>query len=193
MAREFDCPSCGAALRTSAPPGKRTLCKACGARPRLPLSDAGGAPTAVCPECGAEKETRAEPGKRTRCKECGADFRIPLPGVEEVDEVAEERAAARPAPVVRRTCPACGERVSGQGEKCPECGATMGLLTPEAGRDAARHLVRAELGGGLLVTLLCGGATVHGLSEGWISIPFAIGTVIGLGMLLHGATATLGR
>ncbi|MEZ6185335.1 MAG: hypothetical protein R3F62_10045 [Planctomycetota bacterium] len=135
---DFTCPACKQRTQALASPGKRTKCKRCGQRVRVPLPDAPQA-LLTCPECGAETTSSAAPGKTAVCAPCGARFRVPLldPSLRE-DAVAAVR--ERTAPVVRRTCPACGAKVDGRFRRCSECEAVM-----DEAQYAARYAGAAAL------------------------------------------------
>lgn len=201
MATTFPCPKCTQSITTGAAPGQKTRCKKCDERVRVPLRDAEPAPQVPCPHCGELKETRAKPGKRVTCRGCGESFRVPLPDADALDDAAAAEAEQRGAPVVRRTCPACGEKVSGQVAHCEACGANMdkaqfearsyGETERESGRYPSRHLAttvtpKRQIATGFVMLLVFGALTLAGLQEGWLYFWPAGLTVVGAVSLLGG-------
>lgn len=130
--RTLECPKCGQSTKTSALPGKQATCKRCREKFRVPL---GGVKSKgaefECPECGEVTRSGAAPGQKTTCRSCKAKIRVPLRDAEESDHESEEPEEAASKPVVRRTCPECGERVPGKFDICTECGANIDALLKE--------------------------------------------------------------
>lgn len=128
----LECPHCRQTTKTSALPGKQATCKRCREKFRVPL---GGAKSKgaefECPECGELTRSGAAPGQKTTCRSCKAKIRVPLRDAESEEDEDSEEDEAEAKPVVRRTCPECGERVPGKFDICTECGADIDALIKE--------------------------------------------------------------
>ncbi|MBL4850394.1 MAG: hypothetical protein JKY65_33165 [Planctomycetes bacterium] len=130
--KSLQCPHCTQTTETSALPGKHATCKRCREKFRVPL---GGAKSKgaefECPECGELTRSGAAPGQKTTCRSCEAKIRVPLRDAPEEVEDEDEDEPTQNKPVVRRTCPECGERVPGKFDICTECGADIDALLKE--------------------------------------------------------------
>jgi DNA-directed RNA polymerase subunit RPC12/RpoP len=191
--RSLECPHCAQTTKTSALPGKQATCKRCREKFRVPL---GGAKSKgaqfECPECGEETRSGAAPGQKTTCRSCKAKIRVPLRDADAEEPEEEESEEASKKPVVRRTCPECGERVPGKFDICTECGADIDALLKEErygsrsgppSADNAYDLV-ANMGpvGGALAMIVAVVWFVGGLRDGVIffypPVLFVIGAIV---------------
>lgn len=127
--REVECTHCGESQTTGAAPGRKTRCKACGERFRVPMREASSARELTCEGCGAEFSSSAPPGRRAACPECGHETRVPLA------EVSTPRTL---------TCPRCARENPRGAPTCQACSHPFARLTDvvEAGeREDWRELI----------------------------------------------------
>lgn len=162
------CPHCGAEVSASA----RT-CTLCGEslpaprrrvlssrKPKRPLAFLTGRNKRSCPHCGAAVSQNARV-----CSIC--EQPLPEPAREPlvpVSEAAIERSEIEvDRQKSRRTCPACGARVSDEARTCPLCGVDLNLAAFEqAAEEAAAEAAGAETAGAEAAETAAAGAAVTG-------------------------------
>jgi len=200
--KTLECPHCTQNTQTSAPPGKQTKCRRCGTKFRVPLGGKRSKGAEFeCPECGEITRSGASPGQKTTCRSCKAKIRVPLRDAPESDadesdadesDADESDAEAPSKPSVRRTCPACEEKVPGVRRFCPECGVDMAALLQEQRYGNLEHdtstffgmIASYGLPGGA-TTLVAGlGWLVMGLSEGYLYYGSLILSGFGIAIIL---------